>query len=80
MNPNNPNLDFDLNDLDRKNIFRRFVFSNRCIIAPAFFENRHNRFNILIITKNFIVQKFNNKYPDVENFYKIDKNKYIWDF
>ena len=77
INPNNPNLNPDFNNSNRENFIRCFAFSDRYIIIFVFFENRYNRFNISIITKTFIVQKFNNKYSDVENFYKINKNRYI---
>ena len=80
MDPDNPNSDFNLNDSDREDASRRSVFSNRRVIVFAFSGNRYNRFNISIITKTFIAQKSNNKYPDVENFHGIDKNKHIWDF
>ena len=77
INFNNSNLNLDFNNLDCENFVRYLIFSNRYIIVFVFSENRYNRFNILIIIKKFIVQKFNNKYSNVENFYKIDKNKYI---
>ena len=77
INPNNFNFNFNFNNSNRKNFIRRFVFLNRCIIIFLFFGNRYNRFNILIIIKIFIVQKFNNKYLNVNFFYKINKIKYI---
>ena len=73
----NLDLNFNFNNLDYKNFIRYLIFLNRRIIIFVFFENRYNRFNISIIIKVFIAQKFNNKYFNIKKFHKIDKNKYI---
>ena len=80
MNPKNPDLNLDFDNLNRKSFTRRSALSNRRIIISVLSGNRYNRFNISIITKTSTAQKSNNKYPNVKNFHKTDKNKHIWDF
>lgn len=80
MDPDDPDSDPDFDDSDCEGFARRPALPNRRVIVFVSSGSRHSRLNIPIITGAFIAQRSNNKYPDVENFHGIDKDRHIWDF
>ena len=70
----NEDLNSNSNNLDLEERSSRYLFVSRYIIISFFIISR-DRFYISIITTIIINKRFNNKYSDVKNFKKNDKDR-----